>query len=306
MINQFIESTKLHPEEDEIEVTYDEEEIGRIGEDPVAHVRFKLARRFWEQRWKVQNFDLLPDWLQDNEFLRTGHRPQIPNFGGCFKSIFQLHTETGNIWTHLYGLFYLNVLYIIEISGCVAFLGVAGFFLTRPNEMIYWKDKLVFSTFFLGAIFCLGLSFSFHTVQCHSQTVGKLFSKLDYSGITMLIVGSFIPFIYYGFYCRTLPTVIYTTMITSLGIAALVVSLWDKFAEPKFRPIRASVFVAMGLSSKFISLLLYSKFLRYNPNCASSYHRRIRTHDKIRFFTLDSADGSFLFSRSCNLRLQIS
>lgn len=38
-------------------------------------------------------------------------------------------------------------------------------------------------------------------------------------------------------------------MITILGIAALVVSLWDKFAEPTFRPVRAIVFVSMGLSA---------------------------------------------------------
>jgi adiponectin receptor len=79
--------------------------------------------------------------------------------------------------------------------------------------------------------------------------------RLDYSGITMLIVGSFIPFIYYGFYCRTVPMVIYTSMITLLGVAALIVSLWDKFAEPKFRPVRAIVFVAMGLSSKYLKLV---------------------------------------------------
>lgn len=73
--------------------------------------------------------------------------------------------------------------------------------------------------------------------------------RLDYSGITMLIVGSFIPWIYYGFYCRTIAVTVYISLISLLGIIALVVSLWDKFSEPTFRPIRAGVFVAMGLSS---------------------------------------------------------
>ena len=31
--------------------------------------------------------------------------------------------------------------------------------------------------------------------------------RLDYVGISMLIVGSFIPWIYYGFYCRREPKV---------------------------------------------------------------------------------------------------
>lgn len=59
--------------------------------------------------------------------------------------------------------------------------------------------------------------------------------RLDYTGISLLIVGSFIPWIYYGFYCRPQPMIIYITMISILGIAAMIVSLWDKFAEPKFR-----------------------------------------------------------------------
>ena len=219
----------------ELKVEMDEEEIMAIPGEPPKRTRRHIVKRFWEDKWKGQRFDLLPEWLQDNEFLHSGHRPQLQSFGTCFKSIFSLHTETGNIWTHMYG--------------GIAFIGVAVWFLAQPNTVISWGNKFVFMFFFMGAIACLGFSFAFHTVQCHSPGVGKLFSKLDYSGITMLIVGSFIPWIYYGFYCRTLPMVIYTTMIVSLGICALIVSLWDKFAVPKYRILRAGVFAAMGLSS---------------------------------------------------------
>lgn len=37
----------------------------------------------------------------------------------------------------------------------------------------------------------------------------------------------------------------------------MTVSLWDKFAQPKFRPVRAGVFVAMGLSSIFPAIHLF-------------------------------------------------
>ncbi|PIO73191.1 hypothetical protein TELCIR_04839 [Teladorsagia circumcincta] len=136
-------------------------------------------------------------------------------------------------------------------SGCVAFIGVALWFLTRPTPQIQFMEKVVFSLYFLGAILCLGMSFIFHTVACHSDTVGKLFSKLDYAGIALLIVGSFIPWLYYAFYCRPQPMVIYITMISVLGLLAMIVSLWDKFSEPAYRPLRAIIFVAMGLSAVF-------------------------------------------------------
>ena len=55
----------------------------------------------------------------------------------------------------------------------------------------------------------------------------------------------------------------YIGMIVVLGIAAVVVSLWDKFAQPKFRPLRGGVFLAMGLSSKLISIFYFHKILMF-------------------------------------------
>ena len=53
--------------------------------------------------WKACHFDKLPTWMRDNEYLHFGHRPQLPSFAECFRSIFRIHSETGNIWTHLIG-----------------------------------------------------------------------------------------------------------------------------------------------------------------------------------------------------------
>jgi adiponectin receptor len=193
-----------------------------------------VVKTTWTARWTVQNYEHLPEWLQDNEYLRSGHRPPLPSFAECFKSILSLHTETGNIWTHL--------------IGCVAFFILAAWFLTRPKGHVDFQEKLVFSFFFAGAIVCLGLSFVFHTLSCHSVPVVRLFSKLDYVGISLLIIGSFIPWIYYGFYCRREPKLTYIAMVIVLGIGAIIVSLWDKFSESRYRPLRAGVFVSMGCS----------------------------------------------------------
>jgi len=194
----------------------------------------EFVRKVWEASWNVCHFSSLPKWLQDNDFLIRGHRPPLPSFSACIKSIFRIHTETGNIWTHL--------------VGCVAFIGVALYFLTRPSLEIPLQEKLVFAAFFLGAVMCLGLSSAFHTFHCHSEFVGKLFSKLDYCGIALLIMGSFVPWLYYGFYCDFQPKVIYLSVVVVLGITSIIVSMWDRFGEPKFRPLRAGIFMGFGLS----------------------------------------------------------
>ncbi|XP_072156377.1 adiponectin receptor protein isoform X3 [Bemisia tabaci] len=194
----------------------------------------KAAKAAWTASWNVCHFHHLPQWLQDNDFLHSGHRPPLNSFNACFKSIFRIHTETGNIWTHL--------------LGCIAFMGTMTYFLTRPPYETKPDDKIVFSMYFIGAIICLGCSFAFHTLHCHSENIGKLFSKLDYCGIAILIMGSFVPWLYYGFYCHFYPKIIYMSMVMALGIMAMIVSLGDKFSSPSLRSVRAGVFAAFGLS----------------------------------------------------------
>lgn len=70
-------------------------------------------------------------------------------------------------------------------------------------------------------------------------------------GISLLIIGSFIPWIYYAFYCHITPKVSYITMISVMGLAAIIVSLWERFADNRYRSCRAAVFVVMGLSGEF-------------------------------------------------------
>ena len=53
--------------------------------------------------WRTVSFGNLLEWLQDNELIESGHRPQLHNFYTCLLSVFNVHSETGNIWTHLIG-----------------------------------------------------------------------------------------------------------------------------------------------------------------------------------------------------------
>ncbi|ESN98659.1 hypothetical protein HELRODRAFT_66738 [Helobdella robusta] len=191
-------------------------------------------RHTWEAGKEVIHHSHLPKWLRDNDYLVKGHRPPLYSFWACFKSMFRIHTETGNIWTHL--------------IGCIFFIVLTFYFLTRPSVEVMWEKKLVFSAFFAGAILCMCFSWLFHCLCCHSEHVGRLFSKLDYCGIALLIIGSFVPWLYYCFYCHNSPKVVYLVCILVLGIASIVVSMWDKFGQPQYRVLRAGVFVALGLS----------------------------------------------------------
>ena len=87
-------------------------------------------------------------------------------------------------------------------NSCIAIL-------LRPSTEIDIQEKMVFMTFFAGAIVCMCMSFIFHTVNCHqNKFIGQVFAKLDYCGIAFLIVGSFVPWLYYSFYCDYTPKVV--------------------------------------------------------------------------------------------------
>jgi adiponectin receptor len=49
----------------------------------------------------------------------------------------------------------------------------------RPTVEIDVQEKMVFMSFFLGAIVCMGLSFTFHTVCCHSNKfIGQIITRV--------------------------------------------------------------------------------------------------------------------------------
>lgn len=205
------------------------------GVERAKTVPHKIVRR--ARHFQHLSFVGLPDWMKDNEYLQFGHRPELNSFKECFKSIFGLHSETGNIWTHLIGF--------------VAFITVTIIFYVKPlcdqcHTDVPLSEKLIFLFFFVGAILCLGMSSLFHTVCCHSEHVSKLFNKLDYVGISLLTVGSFVPWIYYSFYCDFIPKLIYMIIISVLGISTIVITMMDRFTTAAYRPVRALLFVSLG------------------------------------------------------------
>ncbi|KAK6429915.1 hypothetical protein LTR95_013933 [Oleoguttula sp. CCFEE 5521] len=176
-------------------------------------------------------WDKLPAWQQDNHYIHSGYRPQSDSYRKSAASLGHVHNETVNIYTHL--------------VGAVLAAAAAGvlYVLIKPRYAHATRDDvLVFSCYFLGAVTCLTMSATYHTISNHSQAVSKFGNQLDYMGIVFLIWGSFVPSIYYGF--STEPE-----LITSIGAATLVVIMYPKFRTPAWRPVRAAMFVFMGISA---------------------------------------------------------
>jgi len=136
-------------------------------------------------------WDELPHWRRDNAFILTGYRPASNSYLSSLLSTISVHNESVNIWTHAVGSLVLVPIAVLYMYAVIA----PRYPSAGP------ADELVFACFSLGAALCLGMSATFHTLSNHSEAVAKWGNKLDYSGIVCLIVGSYIPAMYYGLFC---------------------------------------------------------------------------------------------------------
>ncbi|ORY96858.1 hemolysin-III related-domain-containing protein [Syncephalastrum racemosum] len=184
---------------------------------------------------RLLQFHELPKEWQENEYILSGYR-FCQSSRGCLKTVFQLHNETLNIWSHLLGFIFF------------ACLSVYGFHRHFPEAPL--NDRIIFMTFCIAALKCLFCSSVYHTFLCHSRHGIKSFTAtLDYIGISILITASILVTEYYGFYCRPFAQsryMVFTTLVGSLGVVMPFLKLWD---TKQYRPLRIAVFLSMAFSS---------------------------------------------------------
>lgn len=187
-------------------------------------------------------WDELPPWRRDNAFIRSGYRAASNSYAASLGSVLGVHNESVNIWTHGAGALVLVPLAFLYFL-CAEVVGSR--YLGADASA---ADELVFACFLAGAALCLGMSATFHTLSNHSESVAKWGNKLDYSGIVCLIVGSYVPALYYGLFCHPVLMTVYLYGIFTLGLGCGIVSWVERFRTPDWRPYRAAMFVGLGVS----------------------------------------------------------
>ena len=93
--------SSLGPAQEQSAVKNDPADGTLIASTPRAQ-RLPRRRRGKAKLPDTAPFSDLPEYLQDNEFITQGYRIDY-SIRDTFTSLFRLHNETGNIWTHLIG-----------------------------------------------------------------------------------------------------------------------------------------------------------------------------------------------------------
>ncbi|EAL60522.1 Hly-III related family protein [Dictyostelium discoideum AX4] len=151
------------------------------------------------------NIELFVDlMLSENEYILSGFRLHTKNsYMECTKSIFKLHNDTLNIWSHLLGALFYLVLFFTSIIKIIKLNnndgggggGIGNNFILNSDEIklletIDLPSNFNYLFFQLSCFICFLSSTIYHTYRSHSIVVFKTTLMLDVASIALLILSS--------------------------------------------------------------------------------------------------------------------
>jgi len=130
-----------------------------------------------------------------NPFILTGYRKRV-GFLGCLKSLFLLHNETVNIWSHLIGFLFFAGMFINDVVLVIPAVSNDGISITKTDFAVICLCLICYQA-------TMVLSSLYHTFECHSSVeVSRACFALDILGITLGLMATYLSGIYYAFWCE--------------------------------------------------------------------------------------------------------
>ena len=187
-----------------------------------------------------------------NSYILSGYRPLGASFTTTCKSLFELHNETFNIWTHLLPIIYF------------------GYFIQEASVMDLVKNRTVTEilplyAYFLG-IFALFMgSCGAHLFGSVSLTWNSICFMVDYMGIGLFGTGTCACFYYYNYPEIPLLVQEWENIYIIAGVSFGVLSVWvscvtTSYHSPICYVIRT---VSFTLAFAFGSMPAAARFIVY-------------------------------------------
>ncbi|CAC9552554.1 conserved hypothetical protein [Leishmania infantum JPCM5] len=185
----------------------------------------------------LYKFEEIPSWQRYNPYIRSRYRA-FYTAEMCFKSLLGWHNETINVYSHLL------TFVVFLVMTALLYTTVLSKAITAPSLR---ASKLIYGIFCFGSLICMLNSTIYHLFNSHcSCRVMTAMGRLDFIGITALIVSSFLPPLYVMFHCHPVARTMYITAILLLSTAGIIGPWTDLFH--KHVQVRLSVFLGLGFS----------------------------------------------------------
>ena len=145
----------------------------------------------------------------------------IVSFNFLFNSlVINFHPKTWNVWTHIISsLIYVYLLYISQS------------WILVDNYL----DILFINLFGVASIVLFMISSAYHLFSCKSEEAMCLFARLDFSGISIGIICSLLPGIYYALNCFPLLKWINIAIVLAFSIISTCLFVIPKLTRPEYK-----------------------------------------------------------------------
>ncbi|KAL1563437.1 heptahelical transmembrane protein ADIPOR1-like [Salvia divinorum] len=226
------------------------------------------------KKYRLSSFNELPDYMKDNEYILDYYRANWP----LKEALFSIFRHLLGFLLFL-GLTVANVFHVPHVADFIAMISEQfpssaeanaskklsavsddSLFILKEIESRLLETsgasetRWPFYVFLFGSMMCLLCSSVCHLFSCHSRRLSLQLLRLDYVGIAVMIITSFFPPIYYIFQCSPRWQLIYLTGISVMGLCTIAALLSPSLSTPRYRPLRALLFVSMGLFGLFPAL----------------------------------------------------
>ena len=194
----------------------------------------KLVISLYRKQPCLEDKDVPP--LYREPHIHTGYRLPYKSFSYYFWSIFYIHNETVNIWTHLVAL----LLFIYNIHKY-------SYAMDYVNESLAWP----FLSFSIGTLAYASCSTIAHLFQSKSEAVHYLSFQIDYIGIGLnshATATSFYFFIGNELFYHSFLGKVYLFSCTIIAILTCVLLSYAKLKYPRPYPLQRKL-IALGVMS---------------------------------------------------------
>ncbi|ESO94939.1 hypothetical protein LOTGIDRAFT_144778 [Lottia gigantea] len=181
---------------------------------------------------RLYDYRDIPNFLSGNPFILRGYRANLP-ISTCIRSLFMWSNETINIWSHLLGFLLFFCLMINDLV------------FTLPSYKTHVTDYIVITFGLLCFQYCMLCSTGYHIFNCHSEKCCQWWLGIDMAGISVGVIGCYIPALYYAYYCITIWRDIYMFTIAVLTLGTLILQREPEFKTRRWFKIRVLIYIAL-------------------------------------------------------------
>ncbi|XP_061116494.1 progestin and adipoQ receptor family member 3a [Conger conger] len=183
---------------------------------------------------RLYTYEQIPLFLRENPYITDGYRAYLPS-RLCIKSLFILSNETVNIWSHLLGFFLFFSLGLYDMTTVLPASGAS-----REDYVIYSIGLFCFQV-------CMLCSVGYHLFSCHrSEKTSRRWVALDYTGISIGILGCYVPGVFYAFYCNNYWRQVYLITVLAMILAVFFAQIHPNYLTKQWRRLRSAIFCSVA------------------------------------------------------------